>query len=253
MLKAQQIRDDVKELQDIDIKEHLGDSIPMDIEFTNSEGQRVKIKQYFDRQKPVVLVLAYYTCPMLCTLVLNGVAQVSSKAEIDFGKQYRIVTVSIDPTETPELAASKKEAYLNMIQRSKTDSSWAFLTGKEEQIKRLADAIGFKYHYVEDREEYAHPAVITLLTGNGKISRYLYGIEYNPRDYKLGLLEASEGKVGSSLDKLLLYCYHYDPNSEGYVVFAGNVMKLGGVVTLIALGLFLLILWFKDVARKRLA
>lgn len=247
---AQAIRDDVPELQKIDVEEHLGETIPLDLKFTNHAGEEVPLNNYFNRGKPVALVLAYYECPMLCTLVLNGLTTAAYKTKLELAEDYQILTVSIDPGETSDLAAAKKRAHMKMLEKNPADSGWAFFVGKQNQIDQLAEAIGFKYYYDEKRDEYAHPALVTLLTEKGKISRYLYGIEFSPLDLKLGLLEAGEGRVGSSLDKLILYCYHYDPDANGYTVLAGNVMKLGGVVTLILLGLFLGILWLRD-SRKR--
>ncbi len=248
--QAQIANQNPDELQDIDVGEHLGGYIPLDLNFTDDQGQSVLLKKYFDQGKPVILVLAYYECPMLCTLVLNGLTQSVYKLNMQLGEDYRIVTVSIDPNETTALAAAKKQSHLKMLEQPENTDSWIFLTGNESNIKKLAESVGFKYYYVEERYEFAHPAVIVLLTDSGKISRYLYGIEYKATDLKLGLLEAAEGNVGSTLDKLILYCYHYDPNAKGYVVFATNIMKLGGVIMLAALSGFLGLLWLKDSRKK---
>ncbi len=248
---AQAIRDDIPELQQIDVEERLGETIPLDIRFTNHAGEEIPLKKYFNQGKPVALVLAYYECPMLCTLVLNGLTTAAYKTKLKLAEDYQILTVSIDPGETSELAAAKKRAHMKMLEKNPADSGWAFFVGKQDQITQLAEAIGFKYYYDEKRDEYAHPALVTLLTEKGKISRYLYGIEFKPLDLKLGLLEAGEGRVGSSLDKLILYCYHYDPDADGYTVLAGNVMKLGGVATLIILGLFLGVLWLREIRKRK--
>ena len=238
------------ELQDIDVEEHLGEYIPLDMQFTDEHGQSVLLAEYFNQEKPVILILAYYECPMLCTLVLNGLTQSVYKLDLKLGDEYRILTVSIDPNETTELAVAKKKSHLKMLNQMENIDGLTFLTGTESNIKKLADAVGFRYYYVEDRDEFAHPAVVMLLTEQGKLSRYLYGIEYKTNDLKLGLLEAAEGKVGSTLDKLILYCYHYDPNAGGYVVFASNVMKLGGALTLVLLSGFLGLMWLKDSRKK---
>lgn len=248
--KAQIANQNPAELQDIDVEEHLGEYIPLDLHFKDDQGQNVLLKKYFDQHIPVILVLAYYECPMLCTLVLNGLTQSVYKLKMQLGEDYRIVTVSIDPNETTELATAKKQSHLKMLEQPNNIGSWVFLTGNESNIKKLAESVGFKYYYVEERDEFAHPAVIMLLTDSGKISRYLYGIEYKATDLKLGLLEAADGKVGSTLDKLILYCYHYDPNAKGYVVFATNIMKLGGVIMLALLSGFLGLLWLKDSRKK---
>lgn len=249
-VRAQIANQNPVELQDIDVEEHLGDFMPLDLQFINEHGQSVLLTDYFNQDKPVILVLAYYECPMLCTLVLNGLTQSVYKMKMQFGEEYKILTVSIDPTENSELAAAKKQSYLKMLNQSENNDGWTFLTGTETNIKKLADAVGFRYFYVEERDEFAHPAVVMLLSEKGKLSRYLYGIEYKINDLKLGLLEAAEGKVGSTLDKLILYCYHYDPNSGGYVVFASNIMKLGGAITLVLLSGFLGLMWLKDNRKK---
>ena len=246
IIRAQIVNQNPNELQNIDVEEHLGDNIPLGLQFMDDHGQKVLLENYFNQGKPVILVLAYYECPMLCTLVLNGVTQSVYKLNMQLGKDFQIVTVSIDPKETAELAAAKKQSHLKMLNQPEDSDGWAFLTGSESNIHKLAESVGFKYYYVPDRDEYAHPAVVMLLSDKGKISRYLYGIDYKTNDLKLGLLEAAEGKVGSTLDRIILYCYHYDPDAKGYVVFASNVMKLGGAVMLVALSGFLGLLWLND-------
>ena len=250
MCQAQLANQNPSELQNIDIDEHLSEYIPLDLQFTDEQGQTVLLGDYFNQEKPIILVLAYYKCPMLCTLVLNGLTQSVYKLKMQFGDDYKILTVSIDPTESFELAAGKKQSHLKMLNQTENNDGWTFLTGTESSIRKLADAVGFKYYYVEDRDEFAHPAVIMLLSEEGKISRYLYGIEYKMNDLKLGLLEAAEGKVGSTIDRLILYCYHYDPNAKGYVVLAANVMKIGGAATLVVLFGFLGFLWLRETRKK---
>jgi len=243
---AQVIREDDPELMRIDVSEKTGDLIPADLLFTNQDGKTEALSRYFDGKRPVLLILAYYECPMLCTMVLNGLTEAVHAASIEPGRDYRILTVSIDPTETTELALAKKKAHLKMLNRAEQDTSWVFFTGREEDIQALAGAIGFKYFFIEERNEFAHPAVITVLSPQGRISRYLYGLSYNPNDLKLALLEAAEGKIGGTVGRLLLYCFHYDPQAKGYVIFARNLMKLGGIITLIFAGLFLGIFWFRE-------
>jgi protein SCO1/2 len=249
---AQVVRDDIDELQDIDVDEHLGESIPLDLSFTNEKGEKKALQSFFDNDKPKILVLAYYNCPMLCTLVLNGLSETIRAMQLKPAEDYEILTISIDPSETPQLAEAKKKAQIGEIDKRGLDIGWHFFVGRDSSIRALADAIGFKYFYVEEREEYAHPAVLVVLTPDGMISRYLYGIEYPEFNLRLALLEASEGKIGSTLDKLILYCFHFDPGANGYVMFAANVMKLGGVATLIILGLFLGGFWFREIRKKRL-
>jgi len=237
----------VPELQNIDVVEHLGETIPMDLSFVNEMGDSIQLKDYFQSGKPVLLTLAYYRCPMLCGLVIKGLTDGIANLAYIPGKDFQIVTVSINPEEEYPLAAAKKKSVLDAIKKPIENSGWAFLTGPAKNSKKLADALGFKYYYVDERGEYAHPAVSFILTNEGVISRYLYGIEYKESDLRLSLLEASKGEIGSTLDKILLYCYHYDPDAGGYVLFAGNLMRLGGVITVLILGTMLIILWRKDV------
>jgi protein SCO1/2 len=244
--EAQVVKTRVPALEKIDVEEHLGSRVPLDLAFTNDAGQKVSLTDYFRSGKPVVLVLAYYECPMLCTLVLNGLAKGVDQLGWEPGKEYSLLTVSIDPSETAQLAASKKKNLLESIGMSGGDPGWTFFVGQEPEIKALADTVGFKYFYDDKRKEFAHPAMIVILGGDGLISRYLYGIEFKKQDLKLALIEASKGKIGSTIDKIILYCYHYDPNAGGYVLFAMNLMKLGGAVTLVILGLLLGFLWSKE-------
>ena len=246
-LVGQVAMDDVPELQNIDVEEHLGETIPLDLQFINETGDTVQLNDYFNSGKPVLLTLAYYRCPMLCGLVIKGLtAGIENLAYVP-GKDFRMVTVSINPDEDHTLAAAKKKNVLESLKKPIDNSGWAFLTGPAENSKKLADALGFKYYYVEERREYAHPAVSFILTKDGVISRYLYGIEYKETDLRFSLLEASKGEIGTTIDKILLYCYHYDPDAGGYVLFAGNLMRIGGVITVLILGSMLIILWRKDV------
>jgi protein SCO1/2 len=249
-VRGQVVLETTDDLKRIDVEEHLGDTIPLDLTFVDEDSQTVELGSFFNQGKPVLLVLGYYECPMLCNLVFNGLVDGMKPLSLTPGDDFQIVTVSIDSAETPQLATAKKANYVQQLGKQIDPSSWEFLVGDEGQIERLAGAVGFKYFYDKKRDEYAHPAVIFLLTEQGVISRYLYGIEFKTSDLKLGLLEASQGKLGSTVDKIILYCFHYDPDAEGYVVVAGNVMKLGGVATLAALVIFLSILWVGE-RRKR--
>lgn len=237
-------------LQGIDVEEHLGDTIPFDVNLVNDHGDTVTLGAYFGDHKPAVLVMAYYTCPMLCNLVLNGVSNAIGGMPLEPGKDYRVLTVSIDPRDSVALAAAKKKNYLTELDRKGADTAWTFFVTSADESKRLADAVGFKYYYVPERKEYAHPAVITVVSPAGVISRYLYGVQFNPRDLRLALVEASEGKIGTTVDRILLYCYHYDPDAGGYTLLAFNVMKLGGIATLVLLGLFLGIFWWRESRRR---
>lgn len=250
VVAAQPVLDSVAELQGIDVVEHPGDTIPLDLAFTNDLGERVSLRDYFHQDKPVILTLSYTNCPMLCTVLLNGLTNGVRELEWRPGAEYQMVNVSIDPLETVELTQQRKKRYLESVGPMQSKRGWAFLVGDKENIDSLANALGFKYYYADDQQMYAHPAVVFVLTEDGVISRYLYGIQYTPRDLKLSLLEASEGKIGTTVDRIILYCFHYDPEAGGYVLFASNVMRLGGLITLILLGAFLGTYWARERLRR---
>ena len=243
---GQVVLEDAPQLRNIDVIEHLGEAIPLDIEFTNDQGELITLDKYFNKGKPVILVMAYYECPMLCTFVLNGLTDVASKLNFVPGNEYQIITVSIDPQETARLAGVKKQTHIEALNKPDADKGWDFLVGEEKSSKKLADALGFKYYYDKERDEYAHPAVVFVLTEQGVISRYLFGIDYQEKDLRFALMEASAGNIGDVFDKFLLFCFHYDPDEKGYVLFAGNVMRIGGVITVLFLGIVLATLWRRD-------
>ncbi len=251
--KAQVIEDKVSELEGVDIVEHIGEYIPLDLVFTNDVGEEVTLATYFDGEQPVLLMLGYYECPMLCNLVFNGIVNSVKNVKLLPGKDYKMVSVSINHREGFELAAAKKANYLTALDIPSAQDGWTFLTGDSAMSQNLANAIGFQYKYIEDIKQYAHPAAIYLLSPDGKISRYLYGVEYKSNDLTFGLLEASEGKIGNTIDRIILYCYHYDPDSKGYVVFAGNVMRLGGAITLILLVGMIGLLFYRERRKKQQA
>ena len=251
-VSSQVVRDDVAELQQIDVIEHLGERIDLNLRYTDSRGESVSLEKYFDGEHPVILVMGYYECPMLCNLVFNGMVGGLNDLEWTPGNEFRMVTVSIDPGEGHPLALAKQENYLNSLSREVPAGGWEFLVADSTQSAALAEQLGFVYFYDEDRDEYAHPAVIFVLTADGVISRYLYGIDFKERDLRLSLLEASQGKIGTTIDRIILYCFQYDPNAGGYVVFAGNVMRLGGALTLIILTVFVVMLFRRERRRRRL-
>lgn len=252
-VQAQKVQESVESLKKIDVEEHLGDTLPLDLHFTNEAGENVTLGQYFSDGKPVILILGYYECPRLCNLVFNGVSEVITKINWTIGDQYRIVTVSINPDETPELAAAKKKNYWQTLGTDADPAAWTFLIGQQDQITMLADAVGFQYYADPNRDgEYAHPAVIMIAGPSGLLSRYLYGISFKPNDIKFSLMDAADGKVGTPVEKLLLYCFHYDPQEGSYVVFANNVMKLGGVAMLLFVIIFLGIYWLRERRHRHL-
>jgi len=240
-------------LDGVGITEHLDATIPLDLEFVDENGDTVRLGDYFDGERPVILNLVYYSCPMLCNLILNGQVDALKNMDEDWtaGGRFEIVTVSIDPVETPRLARLKKESYLEGYGRPEAGAGWHFLTGKEENILALADAVGFGYQYVEDRNEFAHGAAIFVITPDARISRYLYGVMFEPATLRLALLEASEGKIGSVVDRVLLYCFHYDSVEGRYAVAAMKLMRFGGFVTLAVLGTAVAVFWRREARRKR--
>ncbi len=248
---AQMVQDDPVALRGIGVQEHLGDHIPLDLEFVSADGDTVAIEDYFVAGRPVILIMGYYTCPMLCNLVFNGVVEAVKPMPWRPGNEFQIISVSIDPTETDVVASAKRDNYITAIGKPGIREGWDFLTGREDQSRALADAIGFQYYWDEDQKQFAHPAVITLVSPDGTISRYLYGIEYTERDVRLGLMEASEGKVGSTLQKIILSCYHYDPEAGSYVLFAAGLMRLGGIATAAVLGILMGSLWFRERRRRK--
>lgn len=224
---------------DVHFDQRLDEQIPLDLEFRNEQGQTVRLRDYFG-QKPVILSLVYYECPMLCTQVLNG--QVTSLRQISFnvGEQFNVVTVSFNPRETSSLAAAKKDMYISQYGRAGAADGWHFLTGDPKAIAALTEAVGFHYVYDALLNQYAHASGIMVLTPQGRIARYFYGIDYPPRDLRLGLVEASAGKIGSPVDQVLLLCYHYDPSTGKYAVMVTNSLRIGGVIIV----LFLVVLFF---------
>lgn len=239
------------ELEGVDVVERLGESLDLDLSFVDETGKQVQLKDYFGTDKSVILTLNYYNCPMLCSMQLNALIEGLRELAWAPGENFRIVTISIDPREGPDLAAAKREAYLEALDRG-MDVEWAFLTGTEENIRAVADQVGFGYRYVREIDEYAHTATIFVLSPQGRISRYLYGLQYRAFDLRMAILEAAEGKIGTTMDRILLSCFHYDSSSNSYSVFAFGVMRIAGVLTLIILGATLGLLWMRDI-RRRLA
>ncbi len=238
-------------LQDVGITEHLDAKLPLDLEFRDENGGRVTLGEYFDGDRPVILTLNYYKCPMLCGLMLNGLVEGLGSMAWSPGEEFEIVTISINPLETPELALAKKQNYLKLLDRPAAAAGWHFLTGRELEIKRLAETVGFAYSYDPETGEYAHAAAVMVCTPDGRVARYLYGIEYPAQKLKFALLEAAEGTVGSTLDQLILYCYHYDPTNRRYSPVAMNIMRLGGGATALILGTTLGVFWLREWRRKR--
>jgi len=229
-------------LRDVGVDQKLNGPIPLDLLFRDEHGKTVALGQYF-HTKPVILTLVYYNCPMLCTQVLNGLDRSLKQIPMTIGKDFDVVTVSIDPTEQPSLAEAKQAVYLGMYNRPGAASGWHFLTGEEAHIRQLAQAVGFRYAYDPDSKQYAHASVIMLLTPEGRLSRYFYGVTYPARDMRLALVDASGGKIGSPVDQVLLFCYHYDPHTGKYGLLISRMIQLSGLATILIGGIFLILLF----------
>ena len=225
-------------LSRVAIDQRIGQQVPSDIPFVDENGRPVTLGDYFGK-RPVVLALVYYECPMLCTQVLNGLVTALGVLNLEAGREFDVVAVSFNPKEGPGLASQKKAAYIERYGRPQAAGGWHFLTGSQASIARLTDAVGFRYEYDEKIGQFAHGAAIEVLTPNGTIARYFYGIEYSPRDLRLGLIEASDERIGSVIDDVLLFCYHYDPSSGKYGTSILTIIRAGGVLTVLAFAIFL--------------
>ena len=228
-------------MQGVGFDLRLNAQVPLDLRFADETGRQVQLGDYFG-SKPVILVLAYYQCPRLCTVVLNGLVQGMLELPFDAGKEFNVVTVSFDPREDWQLAASKKESYVRRYGRPGAGQGWHFLTGEQELIKKLTEAVGFRYRFDPQQNQFIHASGIMILTPQGRISRYFYDVKYPGRDLRLGLVEASQEKIGSPVDQVLLYCFHYDASVGKYTARIMNLIRLGGVLSMVAVGAFLLTL-----------
>jgi protein SCO1 len=228
-------------LREIGFDQNLDALVPLDTTFRDEAGQTVRLGDYFGK-RPVVMVFAYYDCPMLCTLVINGLSSALNVLSLSPGQDFEIVTVSFDSRDTPASASAKKAAYLDRYKRSGAAESWHFLTGDQPSIDRLTRAAGFRYVWDKDTKQFAHPTGVIVLTPDGRLARYLFGIEYGPRDLRFAIVEASAGKIGSAVDSLLLYCYHYDPMTGRYGLVIMRALRLAGAATVLTLGLFIVVM-----------
>tara|TARA_B100001059_G_scaffold230688_1_gene265269 strand:- start:2709 stop:3581 length:873 start_codon:yes stop_codon:yes gene_type:complete len=235
------------EMEGVGIDQKLDQYIPRDLTFVDENGKTVAFSDYLGGDKPVILTLNYYRCPMLCSLTLNGMVDGLKGMEWSAGNEFDIVTVSIDPEEGPELAMGKKKSYVTEYGRESAANGWHFLTGEQDDIKRLADGVGFGYRYDEVSGEYAHTASIIFITPEGRISRYMNDVVFQPRDLRFALVESSEGRIGSPLDTLLLFnCFQWDPERNSYVADAWKIVRLSGVLTIVLVAGGLLVLGFRS-------
>ena len=229
----------------IGIDQKLDAQVPLDLAFRDETGRAVKLADYFG-SKPVVLTLVYYECPMLCTQVLNGAVGAFKTLNFTAGNQFDVVTVSFNPKETPAMAAAKKATYMARYGRPEAAAGWHFLTGEQPAIDALTKSVGFRYLFDQSTQQYVHASAIMVLTPQGRVSKYFYGIEFPPKDLRLGLVEASDGKIGGPVEQVLLYCFHYDPRTGKYSMIVMNVLRLAGVVTVTLIGGFIVLMWSRD-------
>jgi len=235
-------------LKTIGIEQKLGAQMPLDVEFKDEDGKAVKLGSYFNTGRPVIIAFVYYECPMLCNQVLNGLSGSLKGITLDAGKDFDVVAISFDARENdkPDLAKNKKASYVERYGRVGAEKGWHFLTGTQESIDKAASAAGFSYKWDEKSEQFAHAAGVMIATPEGKLSRYLYGIDYSPKDVKFGIMESNENKVGTAAEQLLLYCYHYDPSTGKYGLAILRVMRLGGVLTLVLMGVMGFVFWRRN-------
>jgi protein SCO1/2 len=218
-------------LTQVGIDQNLGQSLPLDAKFKDEQGKDVVLGDYFKSNRPVLLAIVYYDCPMLCTQVLNGMTSAIGVLKFSAGKEFDIVAVSIDPRETPEIAAAKKKTYVERYRRPGANEAFHFLTGQQPAITAVTKAAGFRYVWDEKTQQFAHQSALILVTPDGHIAQYYYGIEYSPKDMRLGMIEASKEHIGNLADQVILYCYHYDPTTGKYGAMAMRLIRIGGVLT----------------------
>jgi len=228
-------------LKNVGFDQKLNEQVPLDLAFRDEDGRAVKLREYFG-SKPVVLMFMYHECPNLCPLALDGLVKTLKLLSFSVGDEFTVLTVSISSAEGPEIAIEKKQEYLRRYGRAGAEKGWHFLTAEQASIKQLTEAAGFRYTYDAEKKQYAHASGIIIVTPQGRISRYLYGIEYPPRDVRLGLVETSAGQIGSPVDQLLLLCYQYDPVTGKYTVAITNVLRLAGLATVLGLSAFVLVM-----------
>jgi len=232
-------------LEGVGITEHLDEKIPLDLPFVDDDGKEVTLEQYFNKEKPVILTLNYYKCPMLCSLTLNGLTTGLEEMEWTLGDEFEVVTISINPDEKPPLAKKNKEGYLGHYNREGSENGWHFLTGEQENITKLAESLGFGYVFDSKTGEFHHTASIMFITPDGRISKYMNDVQFKGQDLRFALIEASEGRIGTTLDKFLLFnCFQYDPESNSYTPTAWKLMRTGAVLMLLVLGGGLAVLGF---------
>ena len=238
-------------IEGVGIQEKLSEQIDLSLEFTNDQGLPVTLGQYFDNTRPVIFSMVYYNCPSLCNFHLNGLTKALKKLDLSVGNDIQLVALSMDHRETPSVSGPKKQSYLEEYGRNGADRGWHFLTGSEENIEKITKQIGFGFKWLPEQQEFAHASAAIVMTPGGQISRYLHGVEFVPNTLKLALLEASKGKIGSVVDQVLMFCFRFDPRKNKYTLYAYNIMRLGGTLTVIVMAIFLGPIWLRERRKKK--
>jgi protein SCO1/2 len=241
----------IESIAEVGIEEHIGAKLNLNADLIDEDGKPVKLGKYFDGKRPVLLTMVYFSCPSLCNYHLNGLTDVMRQMQWTTGKEFDLVAISFEPKDTPEIAKNKKANYLKEYARESGEKGWHFLTGTEENVGSIAKQLGFSYKWEEETQQWAHAAVAYVMTPEGAISRYLYGIGFEPQTMKLSLVEASKGQIGSIVDKFVLYCFNYNPKERKYSLVAFNAVRAGAGAVVFALGLFLIPFWIRQVRKKK--
>ena len=239
------------ELSAVGVDEHLGAPLDLNLQFTDDHGQKVPLGRYFHSGKPVLMAMVYYNCPSLCSYHLNALNEAMKGLKWTAGDEFQLVAVSMNHRETPELARAKKHNYLEAYGRPEGEDGWHFLVGDEANVAALAKELGFRFHWMEDKQQYAHAAVAYVITPEGKISRYLHGLGVDAGTLKLSLLEASSGRIGNVVEQVLMFCFKFDPTKSKYTLYAWNIMRIGAVLTVLLLAILLLPVWWREQNRNR--
>jgi protein SCO1/2 len=238
------------ELESVGVTEHLGDTLDLDsLTFTDDEGVTGPLRRFFTGHKPVLMAMVYYNCPGLCSYHLNGLTDTMKQLKWTSGDQFEVVAVSMDSRETPDLAAKKKRNYLDVYKRPEGNKGWHFLVGDKANVGKLAAELGFRFKWLEDKKEFAHVSVAYVITSQGKISRYLHGIQPDPSTLKLSLIEASSGKIGTIVEQAMMFCFQFDPHKNKYVLYSWNLMRIGAILMVLLLAVLLLPLWWREQSR----
>lgn len=240
------------ELEGVGVDEKLGQRLTPTLAFTDHTGKAVTLGDYFNGKKPVLMSMVYYNCPSLCNFHLNGLLEVFKKLDLRAGRDFEFVAVSMDHTEDAELAGAKRESYLKELNQPGAEQGWHFLVGDEQNVNQLASELGFKFKWIEETEQFSHAAVAYVLSPNGMISRYLYGIDFPPQTLRLSLVEASDGKVGNIIDQIVLFCFQFDPSKNKYSLYAFKMMQMGAILTVLLIGMFLVPTWLKERRHKEI-